>query len=86
MPFDAQVRKTESPEKAIRDAKVSSYMGAKARLTNARRALHASIAEFERAVHEVEKTRAELDTFVEEHDCGLDLLAEDPEVPGGSEF
>jgi hypothetical protein len=73
MPFDASITKSDSPESAIRNAKIRSYMGAKGRLANARRALHASIAEFERAIVEVDATRTELDDYLLEVGEELDI-------------
>lgn len=61
MPFDAVVRKSKSPEAAVRNAKIRSYIGSEVRLRNARKALHAAIEEFEAAVAEVDQTRAKLD-------------------------
>lgn len=62
--FSARVLKTESVEHAVRDAKLRSYMGARQRLKNARVALHSAIAEFEAAIHGVEDTRQELDSYL----------------------
>ena len=66
MSFEATVRKTESPEVALREAKARSYEGARLRLGNARKALHAAIAEYERAVAEVEWTLTEVKRLGEE--------------------
>lgn len=61
MAFDATVRKSESPEQARRDAALHSYEGALFRLKNARKRLHAAIAEYEAAVAECDQTRSAVD-------------------------
>lgn len=67
MSVDAWIQKSDSPEQAERDAMTRSYLAARSRLTNARKALHGAIAEFEAAVHEAEQAQMRFDEYLLEN-------------------
>jgi hypothetical protein len=58
--FDATIRKSESPEQAVREAKLSSYEGAKVRLRNAAKRLRDAEREYRAAQAEVTTLAGEI--------------------------